>query len=101
METKKWVGNVWILEAFGWACAVAAWIGGKPSFEHDIRSFAQAGDVVGGHAAVRHVVGVEAQVLQVGEVGRCDVLAETWQVELCKESTTEANMNVQKACPSW
>lgn len=56
---------------------MAAWIGGKPSFEHDIRSFAQAGDVVGGHAAVRHVVGVEAQVLQVGEVGRCDVLAET------------------------
>lgn len=64
--------------------AEAAWIGGKPSFKHDIRSFAQAGDVVGGHVAVRDVVGVEAQVLQVGVVGNCDELAETCQFELCK-----------------
>lgn len=87
-------GGIWLSRA------EAAWIGGKPSFKHDIRSFAQAGDVVGGHAAVRDVVGVEAQVLQVGVVGNCGELAETCQFELCKESTAEAKINVQNACPS-
>lgn len=50
---------------------------GGSSLKHDVCSLAEAGGVFNGHAAVCDVVGVQAQMLQVGEVGRRDVLAET------------------------
>lgn len=42
------------------------------------------------------VVGVEAQMLQVGKVDRCDVLAETCEVKLYRESERERKLDENK-----
>lgn len=78
-------------EEFGLSCAMLvdkrvmgmSWVGGSSLFKHDIWSLAQAVGVFRGHAAVCDVVGVQTQMLQTGEAGDSNILAETWQVKLC------------------
>lgn len=69
-------------QGFGLSCG-----GHRPGrrslFEHDLWRLAQAVCVLGRHALVCYVVGIQTQVLQSGEVVDVDKLAETWQVEFC------------------
>lgn len=57
---------------------------------------AKAGGVFRGHAALCDVVGVETQMLQVGKVGDCDVLAETCQVKLYRGSKMERKLDINR-----
>lgn len=80
-----------IQKTLGWAVAVECgwwkWAStlARSLFKHDICSNAQAVWGLGRHAALCDVVGVQAQMLQMGEVGGWNVLAETSKVEFCKE----------------